>query len=753
MNQETSLPESLARATDSRFQPLDLLPGRNVVEKLIALVLAGVPDCPSVMASLLAETRLDLQARDSSGVKLVVFGGGSGLSNIIGGDSRQGHWPDEPFRGLKHVFPQTKAIVCVTDDGGSTGEMLKDLPLISLGDLRHVLVSSIQEANLLKRYQLTSKRARQVAAFLHAMFNFRYELPPGSVDELLNGCSCDPSVLPISMASRLSDLLELLFVDPDLHKAMQRPHCLGNLLLAAAIYRHKSEDDDIPGERAIMAGLDWLGQLLGVHPQAVLPCTVTPAHLNILYANGVLVMGENKAAGGYRNSPIRRVFVEFSADPVVPREVLVAIAEADIILFAPGSLYTSIIPIMQIPGLAEEVRQNNKALKVLVANLWIQKGETDLVWNDPHRKFNVSDLVQAYNRNIPGGIKDLFSQLLLLGLRDIPGSILQSYALEDKMPIFLDRGEVWNMGLTPIEAKIFSESLLQERKVQHDPDALAQALKILWAVREQAAPQRAVQLEPVFSEHPVLIDRQRLTPAQRLALFQSLVDFPMQGMVRSALLEVIWHHWDILPEHLAHVKGVDLVKKDNWHRCQQWDKVYSFYDPADGHIKIREDVFFDPQRQEMALLIPLGQALLGNYALQRQMEHIKRNGHVAGKMFRLTLRPPDQRQCFFSDDELQEYLQLVRMVPVDKQALVFTRLINGEEGFTPPGLLMGLTYAWYLDNRHAAHIEYKMAITRIPGSGLVPEQLKMMGRRERMVRFFRKKVFRHDGDRMNYARR
>ncbi|NIR94851.1 MAG: YvcK family protein, partial [Gammaproteobacteria bacterium] len=65
---------------------------------------------------------------DVQNTRVVVLGGGTGLSNIIGGDSRKETWPEEPFNGLKEIFPHTKAIVCVTDDGGSTGELLKDLP-------------------------------------------------------------------------------------------------------------------------------------------------------------------------------------------------------------------------------------------------------------------------------------------------------------------------------------------------------------------------------------------------------------------------------------------------------------------------------------------------------------------------------------------------------------------------------------------------------------------------------------------------
>jgi hypothetical protein len=73
---------------------------------------------------------------------------------------------------------------------------------------------------------------------------------------------------------------------------------------------------------------------------------------------------------------------------------------------------------------------------------------------------------------------------------------------------------------------------------------------------------------------------------------------------------------------------------------------------------------------------------------------------------------------------------------------VYTRVINPGEGFTPPGLFFGLFYAWYLDNRFAANIEYKMSIMRNGISDLIPEQVRIVDRRRKTVSFFRERIFR-----------
>ena len=166
----------------------------------------------------------------------------------------------------------------------------------------------------------------------------------------------------------------------------------------------------------------------------------------MLYSNGVLVTSEYKSGKAQRGYPVDRVLIEFSRPPYLQPEVVQLVQQADIILFAPGSLYTSIIPLLQVPGMAEAVRNNATGLKVLVANIWVQKGETDATRDAPDRKFYVSDLIRAYHRNIPGGVDDLFSHVVALDMSDIPGSVLQRYALENKEPIYVDRGRVRAMG-------------------------------------------------------------------------------------------------------------------------------------------------------------------------------------------------------------------------------------------------------------------------------------------------------------------
>lgn len=745
------------------FHPLDLLPYQGVEEKLLSLVLNGSPQAPEAVAGSLNRVAAAIEQTPVEEARVVVFGGGTGLSNIVGGDSRNPAWPAAPFGGLKEIFPHLVSVVCVTDDGGSTGELLKDLPLPALGDLRHVLLSSIRLGQLRRQYELSEDQAHSVAALLHRIFNHRHSSLPQTPAEIVAQCGVDIDALPPFMQHSFNSLFAQLCTDPRLTPLGLRPHCLGNLLLAAAIYQHPSMN--VAGESveeaagrasaAISGGLRFLAELMGADPQAVLPCTTTPATLKVRYDNGVIVSGEYKSAKARRRSPVERVLVEFSHPPRVPGEVVAAVDKADIIIFAPGSLYTSIIPILQVPGLSEAIRNNNRALKLLLANLWVQAGETDLVTGERERRFHVSDLLKAYSRNIPGGLDGLFQRVLVVGMRDIPGSILQSYALENKVPIYLDREEVQALGPIPLEAAIASLSRLADGQVlQHDPIAVARAVRALWTMQVDTCKRGGTGQEeggdlPGTLSPLVLINPKGQTPdGRRREIEGRLSEQEIESPWLPVLSDILWHHRDIMVEHLRQVRGMHLISVPQWGRCQEWDKVFSFYDPNDGIVNIRADIAGSPAapgpRFEIAFLVALGQSLLGNYAELKEKSPVVFEQEEVGYIFSLTMRGDGQRHSFFSREELHDYLLLARMRPGEQNPMRFTRLLNGDEGFTPPGLLFGLTYAWYLDNRFAPHIEYKMSITRAETSDLVPEQLRVSLRRQGLIEFFRQRVFRQE---------
>ena len=755
--------ESLAALRLHPFSALDLLRHSDLREKLIDLRLNGPPEhCSPEVRSLFGELASALNLKDVEDARVVIFGGGTGMSNTIGGDSRAANWAEHPFRGLKEIFSHITSVVCITDDGGSTGELLKDLPLPAIGDIRHVLLSSVRLDALQRAYQASFLQAQAIVLTLSQLFNLRFSMPPGSPDDLIAQSGADMRALPRSLSKYLLALLGHLFSDGRLRHVLARPHCLGNLLLAAAIYRRlpgqNRDTEALPA--AIDTGLKEIAERIGAERGCVYPCTPTPALLRVRYSNGIEITGEDKSSTARRGFPIERIFVDFCGHPHVYPEVYQAIAKADIILLAPGSLYSSVIPVFQVPGLAQAVRDNRRAQKILVANLWVQSGETDLSLTDPERKFHVSDMIRAYERNIEGGTRDIFHEVLCLSLQDVPAAVLQRYAVEGKAPIFLDKDVVRAQGYVPVECDIYSRRILRERGViQHDRSSLAQAVRILYVGRELfAAPEGAVppvgqpntQPEPDAarqatgkSDHVLLpcLKYQRMMEIVTAWRYQDCGETDNgQERLRAALADILWKHYDIAPAHLAAISGIVGHEAAAWPRDQRYDNIFSFYQPEDGCIHIRREQFHNPAQLELAMLIAIGESLLGNYAAEKRMENVVRDGQTTGKRYHLLLTPEEDRRCHFSSGELDTYLRLARMIPIEA-GRSYCRLVNGEEGFTPPGLLMGLTYAWYLENTLASHIEYKMSALRLPRSNLISEQRHVINRRVQLVKFFREVVF------------
>jgi uncharacterized cofD-like protein len=76
-----------------------------------------------------------------------------------------------------------------------------------------------------------------------------------------------------------------------------------------------------------------------------------------------------------------------------PEDVIQEIEAADIVLFGPGSLYTSVLPPLLEPDIVGAI-QSSSAVKVFVINTMSQPGETD--------GFHVSDYLESFQKHAPG---------------------------------------------------------------------------------------------------------------------------------------------------------------------------------------------------------------------------------------------------------------------------------------------------------------------------------------------------------------
>ena len=677
-------------------------------------------------------------ASEGSVARVVVLGGGTGLSTVLGGNAALPSWAEGPATGLKNEFQNLTMGVCTTDDGGSTGELVRRLPMIGIGDTRKVIVSMIDHEELIRRYGATAPALTIIQQVFHHRFGAR--VPSRAV-------LCDP-VRVVAPALRKAcpqglraDLAALGQAAPDwVMAAMRVPgQCLGNLLLTAAIFR-TIEKQRAPTMAEVEQGLTAVAQAIGAPPGQVHPATAAPGTLIYEYANGVVATGQSRAARARRGCAVQRVQISFATTPRANPALLSALRHADLIVYAPGSLYSSVLPVLLTPGVVPAIRANRRAVKILGANLWIQEGETDMSFREKSRGFWVSELIEAYGRNIPDGIAGLFDVVLATSLDTVPGSIIRNYALEGKHPIHLDRARVAQLGVMPVEASLFAHGSGQrDAMIHHDPIRFAAAVRTIFeelAGRPPPAPRRAATAVTT-AERPV--KRGPSACARMAAIGTILAEKVIRPVaLRSAINDFLWAYPDIHPEQLNGFDEVRVVEESRWKRSRQWDNVLGYYDPATRRIMLHEFTLRTPQALRANLAVALGESLLGRYVAEKRWRDV---GDGDCRIYEIRLRPPGERECWLSDTALQTYLKAAGMAPHKDDPQWYGRSVVKATGFLPSGILFGLAFAWMLDSAFAPALDFEMQMLHWPASRLLPYQVRERAGHRELVRFFREEVF------------
>lgn len=232
------------------------------------------------------------------------------------------------LRGLKQYTNQITALVTVADDGGSSGRLRRDLDLLPPGDFRNNLAALSQ-------------------------------------DEAL-----------------MTQVLQYRFGGANPNGGELQGHAFGNLLLAALTGITGSFDE------ALLAA----GRVLALRGQ-VLPSTLEQVTLvaEVETDDGSLQLVRGESAIPKAGGRIRRLAIDPAGARAYP-PALQAIFQAQLIVMGPGSLYTSILPNLLVPDLAEALRRA-RAPKVYICNLATQPGETE--------GYSVADHVRVITDHIP----------------------------------------------------------------------------------------------------------------------------------------------------------------------------------------------------------------------------------------------------------------------------------------------------------------------------------------------------------------
>ncbi|AKG19973.1 gluconeogenesis factor YvcK family protein [Calothrix sp. 336/3] len=310
------------------------------------------------------------------GPKIVVVGGGTGLSTLL--------------RGLKAYSANITAIVTVADDGGSSGRLRQEFGVLPPGDIRNCLAALADEEKLLTE-----------------LFQYRFRAGDG-----LTG------------------------------------HSFGNLFLTAM--------SEITGdlERAVAAS----SKVLAIRGQ-VLPATLTDVRLWAELADGRRIEGESKIteAGGS--------IVKIGCTPAKPKALpaaLKVIKEADYIIMGPGSLYTSVIPNLLVPDIADAIATRNIPC-IYICNIMTQPGET--------QGYTVADHIRAIDAACGG--RKLFNAVLVHQKTPSARALIR-YAQQNSHPVFVDRETITHLGRRIVSANVMYED--EMGYVRHDPQKLSKVL-------------------------------------------------------------------------------------------------------------------------------------------------------------------------------------------------------------------------------------------------------------------------------------
>lgn len=151
-------------------------------------------------------------------------------------------------------------------------------------------------------------------------------------------------------------------------------HAVGNLLIVGLWQLFQDP----------IEGLDWARRLVNARGR-VLPMSLQPLDIEA----DVVRDGQTLTICGQKNVALTREHLEtvrlIPEDPVVPDQVLEAIAEADWVILGPGSWYTSVIPHLLVKKLREAI-ENTSARRALIMNLARQSGETEDLSSAAHLK-------------------------------------------------------------------------------------------------------------------------------------------------------------------------------------------------------------------------------------------------------------------------------------------------------------------------------------------------------------------------------
>lgn len=277
-------------------------------------------------------------------------------------------------------------------------------------------------------------------------------LPPGDVRQCL---------VALARSPQARDLFNYRFEEGSL-----KGHAFGNLFLTAL---EKMNGDFADGVMMASSILNIVG--------VVEPITLSNVRLAMKDGRNEIVRGEFVIASHEFNGHRPDMWLEPDAE--ANPAALAAIAQADIVIVAPGNLYGSLAPALIVPGIGKALAES-KALKLYVCNLVTKPGQTD--------GYKVHDFADEVERLAGGSFLDY----VLYNTESPTDLLLSKYAQEGELSVVYDENAFANKSYKAIGANLLSSNIWQNKNasdpiaaqrtlIRHDSESAARAIMDLYA--------------------------------------------------------------------------------------------------------------------------------------------------------------------------------------------------------------------------------------------------------------------------------
>ena len=282
-------------------------------------------------------------------------------------------------------------------------------------------------------------------------------LPPGDVRQCLVALSTTP---------KLRDLFSYRF-----EEGTFGGHSFGNILLTALEKATGSFSEAVETASEVL-------RIKGT----VIPVTLDDVRLHMEWPGTSLMLHGERVidAEHFKNDP-RKATLSLVPSPTVNQVAVEAIRQADIVVIAPGDLYTSLGPLLVIPEIGKALA-STKALKVYVSNLVTKQGQTE--------GFTVADHADEIERLAGNNFLDA----VLYNSEEPSEEQKIRYEKEQAFTVVIDEERLQKAHYTPVSGSFLGQVENKEKSdvlpvtrnlIRHNSKAVAKALIRLYEERTE----------------------------------------------------------------------------------------------------------------------------------------------------------------------------------------------------------------------------------------------------------------------------